>query len=33
MRAEAEFLGERFVISREGTDGDLARAVARIASD
>src|SRR5205807_8410382 len=31
MRAEAEFLGERFVISREGTDGDLAGAVARIA--
>lgn len=31
MRAEAEFLGERFVIEREGTDGDLRRAVERIA--
>lgn len=31
MRAEAEFLGERFVIEREGTDGDLRQAIRRIA--
>jgi hypothetical protein len=31
MQAEAEFLGERFLIEREGTDGDLKRAIARIA--
>jgi hypothetical protein len=31
MRQEAEFLGERFVIEREGTDGDMKRAMARIA--
>jgi hypothetical protein len=31
MRVEAEFLGERFLIEREGTDGDLQRAIARIA--
>jgi hypothetical protein len=30
LRVEAEFLGERFLIEREGTDGDLGRAVARI---
>ena len=30
MRVEAEFLGERFQIWREGTDGDLQRAIARI---
>jgi hypothetical protein len=31
MRVEAEILGERFLIEREGTDGDLRRAAARIA--
>jgi hypothetical protein len=31
MCVETEFLGERFRIEREGTDGDLRRAVARIA--
>jgi hypothetical protein len=31
MRAEAEFLGERFLIEREGTDGDVRRATERIA--
>jgi hypothetical protein len=31
MRVETEFLGERFLIEREGTDGDLRRARARIA--
>jgi hypothetical protein len=31
MRQEAEFLGERFQVEREGTDGDLRRAIARIA--
>ncbi len=31
MRQEAEFLGERFRIEREGTDGDLQRAITRIA--
>src|SRR2546421_3388531 len=30
MRQEAEFFGERFLIEREGTDGDLRRAIARI---
>jgi hypothetical protein len=30
-RSEAEILGERFLIEREGTDGDLNRAIARIA--
>jgi hypothetical protein len=32
MRVEAEFLGERFLIEREGTDGDVRRAAARIAA-
>jgi len=32
MRVEAEFLGEPFLIEREGTDGDLRRAIARIAA-
>jgi hypothetical protein len=31
MRHETEFLGERFLVSREGTDGDVRRATARIA--
>jgi hypothetical protein len=31
MRVETEFLGEQFLIEREGTDGDLRRAIARIA--
>jgi hypothetical protein len=31
MRVETEFLGERFLIEREGMDGDLRRAIARIA--
>src|SRR5947209_130518 len=31
MRVETEFLGEPFVVAREGTDGDLRRAIARIA--
>jgi hypothetical protein len=31
MSAEAEFLGERFRIEREGTDGDVRRAIQRIA--
>lgn len=31
MREETEILGERFLIEREGTDGDLQRAIARIA--
>ncbi len=31
MRVETEFLGERFLIEREGTDGDPRRAFARIA--
>src|SRR5207253_7765074 len=31
MRVEAEFFGEPFLIEREGTDGDLRRAIARIA--
>src|SRR5438094_7814024 len=31
MRVEAEFLGEPFLIEREGTDGDWRRAIARIA--
>src|SRR5437870_7115625 len=31
MRVETEFFGERFLIEREGTDGDLRRAIARIA--
>jgi hypothetical protein len=30
MSQEAEFLGERFRIERQGTDGDLRRAIARI---
>ncbi len=30
MREEATFLNERFLIEREGTDGDLRRAIARI---
>jgi hypothetical protein len=31
MRVETEFFGEPFLIEREGTDGDLRRAIARIA--
>jgi hypothetical protein len=31
LRVETEFLGEPFLIEREGTDGDLRRAIARIA--
>jgi hypothetical protein len=31
MQEEAEFLGERFRIEREGTDGDVRRAIQRIA--
>src|SRR5439155_7222130 len=31
MRVETEFFGEPFRIEREGTDGDLRRAIARIA--
>jgi hypothetical protein len=30
-RTETEILGERFLIEREGTDGDVKRAIARIA--
>lgn len=29
-RAEVELLGERFALSREGTDGSLSRAIARV---
>src|SRR5437870_3344448 len=32
MRVETEFFGEPFRIEREGTDGDLRRAIARIAA-
>ena len=31
LKVEAGFLGERFSIEREGTDGDMRRAIARIA--